>query len=124
MKESIHKRYDRLHLNEVWSTLSRTPIYHILWDVWHNPTDAKSLRLSRSGFQFLVSTLKVKSYAFDLSHVILNRHLLLLERFFPGIYYIASSVRIVVFDEEDATMLTLLSGDLNSYLEKLDKNYQ
>jgi hypothetical protein len=50
-----------------------------------------------------------------------NKNLLQLERYFQGMYYLQKNQVIVVFDEQEASMLTLYGGDLRSYLNNLEQ---
>lgn len=90
--------------------------------IWNNPKDPNSLRLTTQGYKFVVQDLKLKSYKFEFELPLANRHLLQLERLFQGMYYLLGVHKIVVFDEQEATMLTLMDGDLKTYLDNLDAN--
>jgi len=87
---------------------------------WKNPTDANSLRLSLQGLQLVKAVLKLQSYEFALPEELTNHHLLQLERQFKGMYYLLKRQKIIVFDQEEAAMLTLYSNDLPSYLDSLE----
>lgn len=89
---------------------------------WKNPTDANSLRLSLAGLQFVKANLKMQSYEFALSEELSNRNLLQLERLFKGMYYLLKRQKIIVFEEEEALMLTLHGNDLVSYLDNIETN--
>jgi hypothetical protein len=52
---------------------------------------------------------------------LVNKNLLQLERHFQSIYYIFKKT-IVVFDEQEAVMLTLHNNDLPTYLNNLEIN--
>ncbi len=86
---------------------------------WINPTDPNSLRLSLYGLQFIKANLKLESYEFELSEEISNHNLLQLERLFGGMYYLLKRKKIIVFEEQEAMMLTLHGNNLNSYLDNL-----
>lgn len=90
--------------------------------IWNNPKDPNSLRLSLAGYKFLVQDLKLKSYKFEFDKPLANKHLLQLERLFQGIYYLLGAHKIVVFDEQEAAMLSLMDGNLATYLDNLEKN--
>ena len=89
---------------------------------WKNPTDPNSLRLSLAGLQFVKSNLKMQSYEFALSEELSNRNLLQLERLFKSMYYLLKRQKIIVFEEEEALMLTLHGNDLVSYLNNMESN--
>jgi len=87
---------------------------------WKNPTDPASLRLSLAGLQFVKAVLKLQSYEFALSDELTNHNLLQLERQFKGMYYLLKRQKIIVFEEEEAMMLTLHGNNLKSYLDNLE----
>jgi hypothetical protein len=89
---------------------------------WKNPTDADSLRLSLAGLQFVKAVLKLASYDFALPAELTNQNLLQLERQFKGMYYLLKREKIIVFEEEEALMLTLHGNDLVSYLNNIETN--
>jgi hypothetical protein len=90
--------------------------------IWNNPKDNNSLRLSLAGYKFLVQDLKLNSYKFEFDKPLANKHLLQLERLFQGVYYLIGANKIVVFDEQEAAMLSLMDGDLKKYLANLENN--
>jgi hypothetical protein len=90
--------------------------------IWNNPKDTNSLRLSLAGYKFLSADLKLKSYKFEFDQPLVNKHLLQLERLFQGMYYLIGAHKIVVFDEQEAAMLSLMDGDLKKYLSNLESN--
>ncbi len=92
------------------------------YSLWFNPNNESSLRLSLQGHKFLIQELKLKTYKFELSRILVNKHLLMLERHFQGVYYLLGVDKIVVYDEQEASMLTLMNGDLATYLENLESN--
>jgi hypothetical protein len=87
---------------------------------WKNPTDANSLRLSLAGLQFVKSNLKLQSYDFELPEELTNSQLLQLERQFKSMYYLLKRQKIIVFEESEAMMLTLHSGNLKAYLDSIE----
>jgi hypothetical protein len=89
--------------------------------IWNNPKDPNSLRLSLSGFKFVTSDLNIKSYKFDISPPLTNRNVLQLDRYFGGMYFILPE-KFVVFDEQDASMINLMDGNLVAYLNNLERS--
>jgi hypothetical protein len=87
---------------------------------WKNPTDDNSLRLSLQGLQLVKAVLKLESYEFALSEELTNHNLLQLERLFRGMYYLLKRQKIIVFESEEATMLTLYGNNLKGYLDSLE----
>jgi hypothetical protein len=96
---------------------------------WWLPTNPNSLRLSPHGRNAISS----KCWRFSIRHWsedhnrwigLTNKNLLTIERKFPGIYYLESPTAdyIEIFEEEDATFLTLLGGDIYQFLAILDQN--
>ena len=87
---------------------------------WKNPLDDNSLRLSLAGLQFVKAVLKLTSYDFELTEELTNQQLLQLERQFKGMYYLLKRQKIIVFESEEATMLTLYGNNLKGYLDNLE----
>ena len=96
---------------EYWSEIFHTapPI-----QAWRNPLNSTSLRLSISGFKLVQH--KFKHYEIKINNKITPRVLLLLEKGLKVPYYIKDLTNIFVFDQDVAVLLTLYSGDLESYL--------
>jgi hypothetical protein len=106
----------------MFAELAGSPLITLRYAIWNNPKDNNSLRLSMAGYRFVCVDLKLKSYKFDLKTHLANKHLLLLERHFQGMYYLLGSHKIVVFDEQEAAMLSLMDSDLITYLENLESS--
>jgi hypothetical protein len=122
-KKSSHKRYTQRQLTKIFIQQADLPVaittdMQLRW--WKNPTDPDSLRLTLQGLQFVKANLKLTSYDFALPEEISNHHLLLLERLFKGMYYLMKRHKIIVFEEEEALMLTLHGNNLTAYLDNLD----
>jgi len=116
------KRFNQTQLTKIFSDMSGVHSSKLVYQIWNNPKDNNSLRLSLAGYKFLVQDLKLKSYKFEFDKPLANKHLLQLERLFQGMYYLIGSHRIVVFDEQEAAMLSLMDGDLKKYLSNLESN--
>ena len=123
--KSIPKRYTQRQLTKIFCQQAELPVGQITemqqrW--WKNPTDPNSLRLTLQGLQFVKAVLKLTSYEFPLQEELTNHNLLQLERLFKGMYYLLKRQKLIVFEEEEATMLTLYSSDIKGYLENLEQN--
>jgi hypothetical protein len=121
--KSSLKRYTQRQLTKIFVEQASFPIgqttdLQLRW--WKNPTDDTSLRLSLAGLQFVKAVLKLQSYEFALPEELTNHHLLQLERQFKSMYYLLKRQKIIVFESEEATMLTLYGNDLKSYLDSLE----
>jgi len=116
------KRFNQSQLTKIFSEMSGVHSSKLVYQIWNNPKDNNSLRLSLSGYKFLVQDLKLKSYKFEFDKPLANKHLLQLERLFQGVYYLLGAHKIVVFDEQEAAMLSLMDGDLKKYLANLENN--
>jgi hypothetical protein len=116
------KRYTQSQLSKIFGLqINRKPSE--LKFLWHNHTDNTSIRLSLTGYQFIIKEIKIQIYQFDLDRPLSNKNLLQLERFFPGPYYYWSRTsKFIVLDEQDASWLQLMGGDLASYLDNLESN--
>ena len=124
MSKSTPKRFTQQQLTKVFLESTGGTIasaQDLRYKIWVNPTDNNSLRLSLEGYRFLVQVVKLKTYKFELPEPLNNKNLLQLERYFQGMYYLQKNQVIVVFDEQEASMLTLYSGDLKSYLNNLEQ---
>lgn len=122
MKPSTHKRYTQRQLTDMFCQLASIPkgfMSQMQKSWWINPTDPNSLRLSLQGLQFIKANLKLESYEFELSEEITNHNLLQLERMFGSMYYLLKRKKIIVFEEQEATMITLHGNNLNKYLDNL-----
>jgi DNA-binding transcriptional ArsR family regulator len=121
--KSTHKRYSQLQLTKIFINQADLPLgvtteMRQRW--WKNPTDPASLRLSLQGLQFVKAVLKIQSYEFALPEELTNHHLLKLERQFKGMYYLLKRQKIIVFEEEEAMMLTLHGNNLALYLDNIE----
>jgi len=117
------KRYTQRQLTKIFIEQANIPIgltsdMQRRW--WKNPTDDSSLRLSLAGLQFVKAVLKLESYEFALPEELTNHNLLQLERQFKSMYYLLKRQKIIVFEEEEAMMLTLHGNDLVSYLNNIE----
>lgn len=125
MTKSSPKRYTQRQLTKIFVEQAGIPIgqttdMQMRW--WKNPTDDSSLRLSLAGLQLVKAVLKLQSYEFELAVELTNHNLLQLERQFKGMYYLLKREKIIVFESEEATMLTLYGNDLVSYLDNIETN--
>lgn len=123
MTKSIHKKYSQTQLTKLlaeeaklgpggWIPLRQT--------IWFNPVDDNSLRLNHNGYSFLKRA-GYQSYEIEIKpNVLANKHLLILERYFPDVYLLVNPKKIIVFDDQSVVMLELMGGNLVQYLENLD----
>ncbi len=97
---------------------------HNCWiNWWWNHIDVNHLRLSLLGIQFVNKQAKIPVYTINISHPILSTHLIKLTRINIGPYYLHATQKnnkIMLLDNEAATMLTLHAGNLGQYLENLE----
>lgn len=121
MTGSTPKRYTQPQLTKIFAETLQQPASQLQYHLWNNPKDLVSLRLSLSGYTILKKN-GIQSYLFELNDPLTNRHLLQLERHFPGMYFLFRAQKITVYDEQDASMLALMGGDLRGYLENLELN--
>jgi hypothetical protein len=121
--KSSPKRYTQRQLTKIFVEQAGIPVANTSdmqkrW--WKNPTDATSLRLSLAGLQVVKAVIKMQSYEFELAEELSNHNLLQLERLFKGMYYLLKRQKIIVFEEEEALMLTLHGNNLKGYLDSLE----
>ena len=121
--KSSPKRYTQRQLTKIFVEQANIPHgqttdMQLRW--WKNPTDPNSLRLTLAGLQFVKAQLKLTSYDFALSEELTNYNILQLERLFKGMYYLLKRQKLIVFEEEEAVMLSLHGNNLKGYLDSLD----
>lgn len=117
-----HKKHTQKQLTAIFAELSGQTRDKLQNSTWINPLNDQSLRLSMEGYQFLVFNLKFKAYKFILETPLLNKNLLQLERYYPGMYFILKNQYLYLFDEDQASYLTLLGNDVKAYLRNLEIN--
>jgi hypothetical protein len=123
VSKSSPKRYSQRQLTKIFcqqADIANGFVTDMQRRWWKNPTDDNSLRLSLAGLQFVKASLKLTSYDFELPEELTNQQLLQLERQFKGMYYLLKRQKIIVFEEEEATWLGLLSGNLRAYLDSIE----
>jgi hypothetical protein len=87
--------------------------------VWHNPTNPDSLRLTTEAYSVLTKYENHPNYPFKFESGITNRMLLQLDRLMTAPYYIGSRKQIQLLGEADAIMLSLHGSNLAQYLNNL-----
>lgn len=97
--------------------LAKYTISNLRSSWWHNPTNSKSLRLTKLAFNSIAKSNQIKFYKFELPDQILPKTLVQLERVFVEPYYIFNIKTIYVHSESDAMMLTLHANNLQQYLD-------
>ena len=88
---------------------------------WYNPINDRSLRLTWTCVSWIKKYTKFTLHRVDLQQKIFPKQMLQLERLFTQPYYFSEKY-ILVMSEQDAVMLQLHGGDLNSYLNNLQQN--
>jgi hypothetical protein len=119
------KRWSQHQLTKVFISaagMSPGQTSDLKYRIWMNPTDDNILRLNLEGYHFVMRTLKLKAYEYELTKPMTNKNLLQLERYFQGMYYMLHGKKIVFFDEAEATMMALYSDDIFRYLETLEES--
>lgn len=123
MNKFSHKKYNQTQLTKILADNHRVSWVSLRRTIWFTPTDDHSLRLTFNGLQFFIragyqSTVVEVKTSHPLGHLT-NRYLLELDRYYPSVYYISQTKKLYMFDDEYATMLLLLDGDLDRYIEML-----
>ncbi len=93
------------------------PQYLRVW--WWNHTDPYSLRLSKSGLQFINKFTRIPTYEIDLATPLINRTLLQMSRLLTCPYYINTHTKITLLGEQETVWLKLHADDLQQYLDNL-----
>lgn len=125
MKKYTHKKYTQSQLTKIFAQEAKLSIsawQSLKQTLWFNPTDDNSLRLSYTGYNFLRKH-GYKGIEINLKpHILANKHLLMLERYYPGVYLIMpNAYKIILFDEDIASFVLLMGGNMIAYLENLEK---
>jgi hypothetical protein len=84
---------------------------------WHNPINPNSLRLTKSAFVILEKQSNIPKWKCELTHTILPKTMIQLEKHFTNPYYIYNMKTLYVFDERDFFILTLHANNLQQYLD-------
>ena len=122
MTKSTPKRYNQKQLTKTFAELLSAAGYkvdNLKYQLWFNPTDTNSLRLSMLGYSIL-NKLELKSYHFDLIQPLTNRNIIQLDRHFQGVYYLFKNEKIILYDGQEASMLVLYDNDIKKYLDNLE----
>ena len=96
---------------------AKYPQYIRVW--WWNHTDPNSLRLSKSGMQFIKKFTRIPMYECDLAEPMRNRTLIQLSRLFTCPYYIPKMDKLILLGEEETVLLKLHADNLQQYLDNL-----
>lgn len=119
------KKYNQIQLTKILAEqakLSAGGWQALRQNIWFNPTDENSLRLNHLGYNFFKKN-GFKCYEISLDEQILaNKHLLILERHFPGVYMLVNAKKIILFDEEYVSLIMLMDNNVVDYLENLAKS--
>ncbi len=123
MSKFSHKKYNQTQLTKILAAENKVSWVSLRRTIWFTPTDNNSLRLTFNGLQFLIkadykATVVELKTSHPLGHLT-NRYLLDLDRYYPSVYYISKTKNLYIFDDEYASMLLLLDGDLDRYIEML-----
>ena len=87
---------------------------------WWNPINPTSLRLAKSGWQFIKKFTKIPIYECSLSEPLRNRTLLQLSRLFTCPYYIEKSDKLIILGKQETVLLKLHADNLQQYLDNLE----
>ena len=123
--KSSPKKYSQIQLTKILAKETQNlQDFASFWQllrqqIWYNPTDDNSLRLNYKGY-LLFKKLGYKCHEVVLdSQILVNKHLLILERHYPGVYVLPTAQKIILFYEDYVTLIILMGGDLIGYLENL-----
>lgn len=90
--------------------------------IWYNKLNPSSLRLTHEGLLWFTRS-QTKFHTIELADPIRPKQMLQLEKLLNSPYYLrqmAQKPSIMVSNEQDAVMLQLHGGDLNTYLDNLE----
>ena len=93
------------------------PQYIRVW--WWNHTDPTSLRLTKTGIQYIKKSTKIPVYECRLPVTLKNRTLIQMSRLLTCPYYIQKLDEVVLLGEQETVMLKLHADNLQQYLDNL-----
>jgi hypothetical protein len=87
--------------------------------IWKNPFDPNSMQLTKHGYQIFKDklTLEAKRFKIKPEHAKTKTYAIISKKM-AGPFYFSPAFTLYVFDSRDSFMLSLMSGDLNQYLEQ------
>ena len=89
----------------------------MMWKLWKHPMSDTNLRLTKSG-KVLLEQMNYQRKTFNITAPITSKVFALLDKRMQGPYYFNNQLtKLDVYDDRDALMLSLLSGDLEKYLK-------
>jgi hypothetical protein len=86
---------------------------------WWNHTDPNTLRLSKSGIQFIKKLTQIPVYECTLPEPLRNRTLIQLSRLMTCPYYVHKLDHVLLLGDQEAVMLKLHADNLQQYLDNL-----
>jgi hypothetical protein len=119
---SIHKQHEWQERFIIAAGYPAEQFVGVEYQWWFNPTNHRSMRLTRTGYEWTRRHSQWSYHEVKLSHKIGTKHLLQLERLLQEPYYIRNLTHLIVASETDAVMLQLHAGDLAQYLDNLQSN--
>jgi len=89
--------------------------------LWHNILNPDSLRLTNGGYAWVIKHCKQTAYNIKVAKSITNRVLLQLDHLMAAPYCLVNRNAIKLLGEQDAIMLQLHAGDLEQYLNNIER---
>ena len=101
-------------------TESSLNLYHKT--LWASPMSPIGLRLSSEGIDFLDRTLKIQKYTCEIKKDCPRtlKIMLQMNKYLTSPFYIKGN-KLVIYGEVDASMMALMSGDLELYLKNFER---
>ena len=90
-------------------------------DIWRNPLNHDSLRLTDPGYRWALEKCKQTAYKIKVDKSMSNRVLLQLDRLMTAPYHVHGRTQIDLLGEQDAVMLQLHAGNLEQFLNNLSE---
>jgi hypothetical protein len=112
----------KLFLTQTGKELTDQIIKNATWAWWCNPTKSTSFRLTDNGHDYLVNNVQLQSFEFKCKDVDFTAYnLLRIDKAFTCPFYLhLRRNSIILFGGHDASMLSLMNGDVFSYLKSFD----
>ena len=89
--------------------------------LWHNVLNPNSLRLTNGGYAWVIKHCKQTAYNIKVAKSMTNRVLLQLDHLMAAPYCLVNRNAIKLLGEQDAIMLQLHAGDLEQYLNNIER---
>lgn len=112
----------KIFLVQTGRELTDQIVKNATWAWWCNPTKSTSFRLTDNGLDYLIKHVDLQSFEFKCKDVEFTaKNLLRFDRALTCPFYLHQNRHsIILFGGNDASMLSLMNGDVFAYLKSFD----